>query len=341
MRQPEHERGRAPDLAVRRVDERVDTCGRDAVGRRGRARQRAPMPSASCRLASSGVDDDPAPRTRVVRRRRDARGVHHAVEHLARHRLEQERADRAARLDERGDPHADVGRHRRFRRRRRASRARASAATWSVRHERVGDDGADAERFDLVGARRRPRSSITNASTQVAVALGHARRTRPRSRDRRASGRRDPSPRQPAIRLLMPTTRGCAATASRIPGTARIGAIDTIGLAGQITTASAGARASSTPGPGARRPHRRSAPRRTGGSQRSRTNHSSSAKSTGPSGIAAVMTVDDLVVGHREQRGTSRPQAAADVGGDRRTAARPPAAARCGTGGSRSRGRRC
>ena len=54
----------------------------------------------------------------------------------------------------------------------------------------------------------------------------------------------------PPKRGLTATTRRAAATASRMPGTARIGQMESGGLEGAITTRAAAAMASRTPGAG-------------------------------------------------------------------------------------------
>ena len=55
-------------------------------------------------LGRRSVDHHPAPRARVMRRGRGARGLDEAVEHVARHRFVDERPDRPSRLQERRHP---------------------------------------------------------------------------------------------------------------------------------------------------------------------------------------------------------------------------------------------
>ena len=79
-------------------------AGVDAVAARGRRASARPCRRASACLAVVGVDDDEAPRPRVVRRGREARGLDERVEHRARSTGSgRERADRPARFDERGN----------------------------------------------------------------------------------------------------------------------------------------------------------------------------------------------------------------------------------------------
>ena len=65
---------------MRRVDELVDARRRRRRRPARSRRQRAPMPSRERVLGRVGVDDDEPPRPRVVRRRREARGLDDRVE---------------------------------------------------------------------------------------------------------------------------------------------------------------------------------------------------------------------------------------------------------------------
>ena len=137
----------------------------------------------------------------------------------------------------------------------------------------------------------------------------------PRSANSRSAG---PFTAAPAISGLTATTRSRAATsASRTPGTARIGPIESTGLAGQITIVSAPSIASSTPGAGraVSAPSNRTSS--TGGSHRSRTNHSSIASSTTPDSVDAVIRVGtrSSVIGSRRQ-GSSHAAAISAVTAD-------------------------
>ena len=99
----------------------------------------------------------------------------------------------------------------------------------------------------------------------------------------------------PTIGVTATTRQGAASTAARIPGTARMGAIDTTGLDGQIRTPLAVARASVTPGAGraSSTPWKRTA--RTGSRAWRPTQYSWNPRSRGPSGPSTSTRVDPLV----------------------------------------------
>ena len=106
----------------------------------------------------------------------------------------------------------------------------------------------------------------------------------------------------PTIGLIAITRSRRATSASRMPGTARIGPIEITGFDGQITIVSAVRSASSTPGAGraASAPSKRTDT--TGDSARSPTNHSLHRELFG---VAAVAAHGDAgahaVVGHRHE----------------------------------------
>jgi hypothetical protein len=98
----------------------------------------------------------------------------------------------------------------------------------------------------------------------------------------------------PAMIGLTPTTRSRRRrSTSRTPGTARTGPIEITGFDGQISTVAAASSASSTPGAGraASAPSKRTDT--TGGSARSRTNHSCMRSSlVPPSAVRTVIRVE-------------------------------------------------
>ena len=82
MRQPRTSAGAVVSLIARRLDELVDALGRDAVAGQVDAPLRAHA-VAERALAVVGVDHDPTPRSRVVWRGREARGLDEHVEQVA------------------------------------------------------------------------------------------------------------------------------------------------------------------------------------------------------------------------------------------------------------------
>ena len=309
----EHERGRVRDLAVR---------GHDQLRRP--ARSSAPSPSRSCRhrcahadrasriLARGGVDDDQAPRPRVMWCGRHARRVHDAQSSTGRrYRFGQERPDRTSGGDERGttarssrELHEPAPA---------PSAVRATpVATASSRIRVSVTTTAHAESPRL----RRDLGSIDASMTWPAPGRGRRgprRRTTPRCRASAIIVSAGPFTAAPPMRSLMRDDvllcRGDRTSST--PGTARIGPIDRIGFAGHTTMASALCEASSTPGAGTRRRRcRRTAPRSPAAPSRSRTNHSCMARSRVALGHAAVMRVAtrSSVIGSSRH---SRPQAVA------------------------------
>ena len=123
-------------------------------------------------------------------------------------------------------------------------------ARGRVGHDRVRHPRPQPELLDATGRR----SVLDDRSRARRRAAGRGRRRRrPTSRGRARSSIAAAGPRRawPATIGLTATTRSRrAATAARIPGTARIGSIEMNGLDGAITTTSAAAIASSTPGAG-------------------------------------------------------------------------------------------